>query len=199
MHGTAIGDIHQPGDLLRRERPFERDLAVDAVEPRVLRLAVRAVLDVDAGVPQPDRHAGQRPAFALRVEAQGHGGAGSERGQQEVVGVGPAVRAALLGRLVTLQAGAAPRWICVSTPGLPWTTTSPRSGMGVTSFLTSCSPARPPWCPFRQFLRAAAGQLRVRACRLSRRAAADALSGCSASERSIHSIASVSRPSRTHE
>src|SRR5512134_917301 len=78
VHGAAICDLEEPCSLRFVERAAQRDLAFDAVEQADLRLAVRAVGRVDAFVAQRHLDALQGPALAVRVQAQGHPGAGAE-------------------------------------------------------------------------------------------------------------------------
>src|SRR5262249_37697528 len=104
MHGAFIGDLHDLRRLLGVEVALERDLADDLVDHAGLGLALGAVPGVDLLVLQPDENAAQRPALALDIHADGHRGAGAERRQQILVGIGAGIVAAHRYRLVGRQA-----------------------------------------------------------------------------------------------
>src|SRR5712692_937144 len=100
VHRAAVGDLEQPLPLLGAERAGQADLPLDAIEHALLRLALRAVLGVDLRLLQPHRDPLERPLLAPRVHGDRHGGAGPQRGQQQVIGRGARVRPARLHRLI---------------------------------------------------------------------------------------------------
>src|SRR2546421_1855916 len=100
MHRTFVGDLRQPRPLRVVEPAREHELALDLIELAFLRLAVGTVLRVDAGVAEANGDAVERPTFASRIQRERHGRSGTQRGQQEIVGRGPGVAAAVWHRLV---------------------------------------------------------------------------------------------------
>ncbi len=50
VNRAAIRDCEEPGTLVFAERTVQCDLAIDDREPGRLRLAIRTILNVDAGV-----------------------------------------------------------------------------------------------------------------------------------------------------
>jgi hypothetical protein len=109
MNRAAFGNSQEPGTLLVAQIAVERELALNMVQQAGEGFASRAVCGVHAFVTQPHRGVPQSPAFALGVHSDRHGGAGAERGQQQIVGTGAAVGAAEGGRLVGGQVMAAGR------------------------------------------------------------------------------------------
>ena len=100
VHRALVGDLHQLLALLGIERALDRNLALDLVEHALARLALLAVLCVDLAVLQRHRDAIERQRFSVGIHPHGHGGAGAETRQQEIVGPGAGVLAAGGDRLV---------------------------------------------------------------------------------------------------
>ena len=100
---APFGDLEQPLSLLRTERTVERDLPLDAIEHALLRLALGAVRRVNLRMREPHRHALEGPLLPSRVQRDRHRRSGAERDQQEVIGRGPGVGAAVRDRLVRGQ------------------------------------------------------------------------------------------------
>ena len=100
MHRTLLRDLEEPAALLVAQRTAEDQLPLDLIELAFLRLAVRAVGGMDARVAETDGDAVERPLLASRVQRDGYGRSGAERGQQVVVRAGAGVGAARIDRLV---------------------------------------------------------------------------------------------------
>lgn len=91
VNRTAFGDVQEPGALLVGELTVELHLALNVVQLSDAGFATRAVRGVDAPMAQPYRDVAQRPTPALGVHANRNGGAGTEAGQEQVIGRGAAV------------------------------------------------------------------------------------------------------------
>src|SRR5262249_7345338 len=91
VNGALVGDLEQSCSLFVAQIPVQLDLSLDAIEHALFRLAVRAIDRVDPRVPQSYRDRIELPRLASRVHRQGHGRAGSESTQQEIVGTGPGI------------------------------------------------------------------------------------------------------------
>ena len=70
MHGAPVRDLHQAFPLLVIQRAEQRDSTLHLVYPRVLVVAVRAVLDVYLLVLQADEDSLERPFLSARVHAE---------------------------------------------------------------------------------------------------------------------------------
>src|SRR6266566_2094541 len=104
VHRAPARNLEEPRSLLVRQRSGELDVPLDPVEHPLAGLAVRAVGGMNLRMPQPHRHAFERPALASRVERDRHRGACPQAREQQIVGVGPRVGSAHRGRLVGRQA-----------------------------------------------------------------------------------------------
>src|SRR6267142_2493443 len=104
MDRALAGDLQQSGPLLTVESPRESDLAVDPVEPALLRLALGAIDGVDLGVLQAYLDRLERPLLASRIQRERHRGSGSQRDEQVVVGRGAGIGPAGGRGLVSRQA-----------------------------------------------------------------------------------------------
>src|SRR5262245_59923959 len=116
VHSAFVGDFHQPLALRRIEIAGERDGALDAVDHPLLGLAVRAILGVDLGVAQLDRHLIERQRLALGVETKRHRGAGPQAREEEVVGTRAAVETTHVARLVGEEPMRADRDLLLKAP-----------------------------------------------------------------------------------
>ncbi len=84
----------------RVERAVQLDRALDPVEHPGLGFAVGAILGVNLGVAEPHHHALQGPLLAFGVKPQRHRGAGAQRHQKQLIGIGAGVLAARRRRLI---------------------------------------------------------------------------------------------------
>jgi len=106
---AAIGDLEQPGPLLRVEIAFQADFPGDLIDPPVARLAVGTITRMNFIMLKVNADPGQRPVLARGIEAQRHRSASPEGSQQQIVWIGPAVVAPRRRRLVGAQTVAARR------------------------------------------------------------------------------------------
>src|SRR5207247_11416519 len=104
VYRTLVGALGELRALRSVQLPGQYDLALDLVELAFFRLAVGAVLRVDAGVRQAHGDAVERPALASRIQRERHRRSGAERDQEIVVRRRPCVGAAVDDRLVRDEA-----------------------------------------------------------------------------------------------
>jgi len=100
---TFFRDLDELGALQVRERPGEDELDLDVVDHPGARLTFGAVGRVDAPVLQVHRDRLERPAPSAGVQPDGHRGTRAQGGEEEVVRVRPAIRAAGRRRLIGRQ------------------------------------------------------------------------------------------------
>ena len=100
MNGAFLGHFHELGTLLGCERAGQRDFEMNPIEHAFLRFALLAIFCVNAGMAHRDGDAVERPFLSPCVEADRHGGAGTQSGQEIVVRIGGGGGAADADRLV---------------------------------------------------------------------------------------------------
>ena len=128
VHRAHVRDLQQPAALLLIQGTFELYLALDAVDPAFLRLALLAVRGVYPVLREPHRHRFERPALSVGVHAQRHRRTAAEGREQVVVGCSPvSVPSRLVGSSATNSCP--PTFISVHKPSPVLTTTrvSPES------------------------------------------------------------------------
>ena len=100
MDRAFVGDLHQSLALIIIERAFDLDHAVDLVEHAGAGFAFGAIFGVDLVMLQRHRDAIERQRLAVGIEPHGHGGAGAEACEQEVIRSGAGVLAANRDRFI---------------------------------------------------------------------------------------------------
>ena len=85
MDGAFAGDLDQLGALLGRQRTGQLDLRVYPVEHPFLRLALFAILRVNARMPKRDRNVFQWELLSARVQPDGHRCANAQSDKEVVV------------------------------------------------------------------------------------------------------------------
>ena len=100
MHRASVGDLDQPLPLGVLEIALDHKNSFDYVDDLPGLFAAAAVRTVIALVCELDVHVVQWPLLVIRVHANRHRGASTERGEQELIGVGAGIVAASVGRLV---------------------------------------------------------------------------------------------------
>ena len=103
MDGALVGDLEEARTLFAIKVSLEGDYAINVVDHPFLCFAVGTIGGVNSPMPEPDRGLVQREAFAVGVKPHRHRGAGTERGQEKIVGARPAVEPARRLRLVGEQ------------------------------------------------------------------------------------------------
>jgi len=94
MNGTFGGDLHQLRVLLGRQRASQLDVHVNSSEHAVFGEAIFTILSVDARVAERDDDILQRPFPLASVQANGHGSAGAQPGEQIIVRIRSPIAAA---------------------------------------------------------------------------------------------------------
>ena len=86
MDRAALGYLRKATSLSVGERPVNRDLRVDPVDPAVgLLVAVQAVICVDSVEFEPDVDSGQPDLLVVRVQAQGYRETGRQCSEEELI------------------------------------------------------------------------------------------------------------------
>lgn len=126
MNGAEVRDLEKARSSGFVEIAFEADGAREHVDAPAALAAFRAIAGMDAVVAHVDGDMGEREAFAARIHAQRHDGAGAERGGKQSIGRRPQIAAAEPDRLVDEEPEApvdgdvgeeALRTVCGSAPG----------------------------------------------------------------------------------
>ncbi len=81
MDGALRRDGHQARVLLRRQLPGHLHLELNSVEHSFFRLAIGAVLRVDARMAERHGDVLERKLFLARIQPNRHRGANAQRGQ----------------------------------------------------------------------------------------------------------------------
>ena len=103
VHRTLVCDIHKFLPLLRVERSFDRDLALNLIEHAGFGFALSAILGMNLAMPQYYGYAIKRQRLPLGIQSQSDRGTGAERCKQEIVRSGSGIFAADRDRLVGYQ------------------------------------------------------------------------------------------------
>jgi hypothetical protein len=98
-----VGDLHQSLPPAVRQIADQRDLDVNLVDCSFFGIACRTILGMDSRMAQAYLHTLERPLFSVRVHADGHAGASSQRGQKQFVRIRSPVMTPV-GRLIRLEA-----------------------------------------------------------------------------------------------
>src|ERR671932_2638898 len=91
MDRALLGDLQELRSLLVAQRPGQLHVQLDPVDPPFFGLALGTVGSVYSRVPEPGRHALQRPALASGVHPDGYRRARAQSREQQVVGRGSLV------------------------------------------------------------------------------------------------------------
>src|SRR5690349_18107192 len=100
MHGTHLRDLQQSGSLRCCQISTKLQRPLNTIEPRGVRLALRAVDGMNPRMGETNGHRLQRPAFSSRVQRDRHRRATAQRREQELVWSGTGVHAAVRNRFI---------------------------------------------------------------------------------------------------
>ncbi len=98
---AALGHLCQPNPLSVSERPMNRDVCLDPVDPTVDPLvAAQAVVCVDPVEFEPYVDSVEADGLMVRVQPQGYRDAGRQPSEEEFIGRRSGIRSAREGRLI---------------------------------------------------------------------------------------------------
>ena len=103
VHRTFVVNFHELRALFGIEVTFERNYALDSIDPPRLRFAFGTICGVNPPVSEADLCPRQRKLLAIGVEPQRHRRACTERREQELVRTWAAVEPTHAYRLVREQ------------------------------------------------------------------------------------------------
>ena len=86
VHGTLVGDLQQAVPIRLAELSRQGDRPIDAIDHALLALAGLAIFGVFLRMREMHRDAIERQRFAVGIKAQCHRRAGTEPGEQQVIG-----------------------------------------------------------------------------------------------------------------